>query len=104
MKRYIIPLALAQAADVLSTWLSLSFGGYEANPVAKFLLAAGGLPLLAFSKVIIVFIAILAMQNALKYKDRLLIATKFVINGITVLTFLVSAWNILVAVVAWKLS
>lgn len=98
MKRYLIPLLLSQIADVVTTGIALSRGGFETNPVAAWLINQGGLLALATYKLLFVGFALLVLQLALHYGGRYLTTTKIAIVSLIVLTFLAAAWNVLVIV------
>ena len=67
---WIFLLALAQAADVITTGADMSRGGVEANGLVVQLLAVGGLGLVAFAKVLLVAAMAIAAMLIHNYATR----------------------------------
>ena len=98
--KYVLLLAVANIADVFTTGWGLTRGVYETNPVAKLLMADGGLPLLLIAKMSIPVVAALIVIRVSKYHPQFLGTTKVILAGIVGFTFTIVAINILVGTTA----
>jgi len=67
---WVILLAFAQLADVLTTGADMSRGGVEANAVVGHLLAVGGLGLVAVAKLLLVIAMAIAAAVVHEYTIR----------------------------------
>lgn len=98
--KYVILLALANIADVATTGWGLTQGNYETNPVAKVLMADGGLPLLLIAKMSIPIVAALLLIRVDKNHPEYMRTVKSVLVGITSFIFFVAGINIIVGLTA----
>ena len=85
-------LAIAQLADVASTWLGLRFGVPEQNPMVRAVLAHGDFLLLALVKVMLVA-ALLLLVAATSRRLRVGRATWLTVQALTVAFTAVAALN-----------
>ena len=93
--RSIIALAVAQLADVGTTFRDLTTGvGAESNPVTRFILDSGGYGAWILSKAAIVILGILILRYTLKVGVAKV--GHIFLFGCTALVFTVAAHNVLV--------
>jgi hypothetical protein len=67
LSTWILLLACAQLADVVTTWVDMSHGGVEANAVVGTILAHGGLGLVAALKLALVLAMGISCQALNRY-------------------------------------
>jgi hypothetical protein len=93
-------LALANLADVFTTGWGLTRGVYETNPVAKVLMADGGLPLLLLAKMTIPVLAALLVLRAARVRPEYLGRINILLIVLTTFTFTIAGINILIGLTA----
>ena len=97
--KYVLFLVLANITDVATTGWGLTRGNYETNPIAKLLMASGGLPLLLLAKMSIPILAALLLLRASRNLEYLRFV-KVVLVGLIAITFTVSGINLLLGITA----
>jgi Na+-transporting methylmalonyl-CoA/oxaloacetate decarboxylase gamma subunit len=70
LRTWILLLAGAQLADVLTTWVDMEHGGIEANRFVSALLAVGGLGLVFVLKLLLVMAMGISCLLIKRYADR----------------------------------
>ena len=98
--KYVFLLALANLADVFTTGWGLTRGVYETNPVAKVLMADGGLPLLLLAKMTIPVLAALLVLRAARVRPEYLGRINILLIVLTTFIFTIAGINILIGLTA----